>query len=829
MENAAPTEGTNAFRKLLDLPMGKRLIVLVILQLIAIFTFSAGFFPQKSVMQGDAQFWYLPDEQIHMAPKFGKLVFVVIDALRADFLFQKEASNFHFVHELLNNGKAWGYTAYSNPPTVTLPRLKGITTGSTPNFLDAILNVAEDDSSSNLKEQDSWLRQFHVHNKHMKFFGDDTWLKLFPHEFFDEVDGTNSFFVSDFEQVDLNVTRHLPKQLGNQDEWDVLILHYLGLDHIGHKGGAKSHFMPAKHREMDSIIKEIYSSIDESTLLCVMGDHGMNDLGNHGGSSAGETSAGLVFISEKLEKYEKPIAQRNVVLPVSELNENYEYLTKIQQIDLVPTLASLFNLPIPKNSIGVIIADFLQLFSKDASKIKIMDNYHQLVSVAQGYSEQTDDLTAIMSRMKDIQAKLAQSATNYDYSLIAIGYAVLIGITVITTASILRLLRLTYTTALLLGTTMILSFSTFGSSFVEEEHQLWWWITIGIVGASCISNPNEILNHLLVLVCLRFVRGWNNSGQKYFFEHTIYELLKTHNNLQWVFNTLTIFAVSCNTATHDYFSFTSSFVLASLCLVYKANWSIVNGEGIPKWLEIIVFKSCSLLQEDESSDIYSKTLVPLARLFFQASITVLIARILVHKYSSKKVGFFQDVHSIISSILIFQTSSANIPLFLVFQILSGRLHYLWTAYYSSNQAILMLLNLILQHLSFFQFGSTNSIATVNLTNAYNGVSDDYNIYTVGLLMCIGNFAPSIYWSLASSKVLYKSNTDKWSVFYRAKLPQFFFYCLFGCFLLASCIILRYHLFIWSVFSPKLCYYVTWNAFMNGLIGWVVEGLLVALY
>ena len=136
-----------------------------------------------------------------------------------------------------------GYTAYSNPPTVTLPRLKGITTGSTPNFLDAILNVAEDDSSSNLKEQDSWLRQFHINNKRIKFFGDDTWLKLFPQEFFDETDGTNSFFVSDFEEVDFNVTRHLPKQLATQDSWDVLILHFLGLDHIGHKGGAFSHFM----------------------------------------------------------------------------------------------------------------------------------------------------------------------------------------------------------------------------------------------------------------------------------------------------------------------------------------------------------------------------------------------------------------------------------------------------------------------------------------------------------------------------------------------------------------------------------------------------------
>lgn len=161
--------------------MGKRSVILLLLQIVAIFTFSIGFFPQKSVLQGDASFLYLPQQQSRSDPVFRKLVLVVIDALRSDFLFQESNSKFNFVHQLLNDGAAWGYTAYSNPPTVTLPRLKGITTGSTPNFLDAILNVAEDDLSSSLNDQDSWLRQFHNNNKRIKFFGDDTWLKLaFP-------------------------------------------------------------------------------------------------------------------------------------------------------------------------------------------------------------------------------------------------------------------------------------------------------------------------------------------------------------------------------------------------------------------------------------------------------------------------------------------------------------------------------------------------------------------------------------------------------------------------------------------------------------------------
>ena len=42
--------------------------------------------------------------------------------------------------------------------------------------------------------------------------------------------------------MDLNVTRHLDQQLDTShdwNEWDILVLHYLGLDHIGHFQGPK--------------------------------------------------------------------------------------------------------------------------------------------------------------------------------------------------------------------------------------------------------------------------------------------------------------------------------------------------------------------------------------------------------------------------------------------------------------------------------------------------------------------------------------------------------------------------------------------------------------
>lgn len=61
-------------------------------------------------------------------------------------------------------------------------------------------------------------------------------------------------------QVDNNVTRHLDSTL-KRDDWDILILHYLGLDHIGHISGPYSSLIQPKLLEMDDILKKIHSGL----------------------------------------------------------------------------------------------------------------------------------------------------------------------------------------------------------------------------------------------------------------------------------------------------------------------------------------------------------------------------------------------------------------------------------------------------------------------------------------------------------------------------------------------------------------------------------------
>jgi GPI ethanolamine phosphate transferase 3 subunit O len=87
-----------------------------------------------------------------LPPTHSRLVLIIIDALRFDFLSPEPAPSpspyYHHVFTLPSLLTAqypthsFIFNAFSDPPTVTLQRIKGITTGSLPTFVDAGSNFA---------------------------------------------------------------------------------------------------------------------------------------------------------------------------------------------------------------------------------------------------------------------------------------------------------------------------------------------------------------------------------------------------------------------------------------------------------------------------------------------------------------------------------------------------------------------------------------------------------------------------------------------------------------------------------------------------------------
>ncbi|KAJ2520784.1 mannose-ethanolamine phosphotransferase gpi13 [Coemansia sp. RSA 1939] len=384
------------------------------------------------------------------------------------------------------------YRFRADPPTTTLQRLKGLTTGQLPTFIDAGSNFA-----GSAIEEDNWLQSLRRarigdHNstelssgrddrassdqRNLVFLGDDTWMSLFPEELSDtcaaETNNTSdrvagekawtrsrpfpSLNVWDIDTVDDGVLARLPlfllpseaeertmsgqraaeirsrreewrglvrqkDMLQHPDlltadskmasarvglselhrDWDVLIAHCLGVDHCGHRYGPDHPAIGAKLAQMNKAIEYTVNAIDnsqKSTVLFVLGDHGMDPKGDHGGDSPREVDAALWMYSNKkwnskkgAERSARVVEQSAAVLENSahglsidqeirsgwwlntHLSDDYRQtsgkllmvpprMRSIPQIDFVPTVSLALGLPIPFNNLGVAIPE---MFASD--------------------------------------------------------------------------------------------------------------------------------------------------------------------------------------------------------------------------------------------------------------------------------------------------------------------------------------------------------------------------------------------------------------------------------------------------------------------------------
>lgn len=111
----------------------------------------------------------------------------------------------------------------------------------------------------------------------------------------------------------------------------------------------------------------------QSSLFVLCGDHGMNDAGNHGGSSVGETSPALLFISPKFQA--KGMQRESPVQAASSM----QYYRTVEQADITPTLSGLLGIPIPLNNLGVFIPELLSMWDHGMySSYYILDNIQRI-------------------------------------------------------------------------------------------------------------------------------------------------------------------------------------------------------------------------------------------------------------------------------------------------------------------------------------------------------------------------------------------------------------------------------------------------------------------
>lgn len=163
------------------------------------------------------------------------------------------------------------------------------------------------------------------------------------------------------------------------------------------------------------------------------------------------------------------------------------------------------------------------------------------------------------------------------------------------------------------------------------------------------------------------------------------------------------------------------------------------------------------------------------------------------------------LHHICTMLAMTQTRATNIPLFILLTVLlqaAGSVEL--------TEVEMTTLSILFQYASFFAFGGSNAISSIDLSSAYNGI-DGFRLVPVAVLTFVGNWAGSLFWTSASVLLLLEKHAQGRPEVLRRHLSlQTVFTTTSVAFVMAACTALRTHLFIWTVFSPKYLYCMAWS-------------------
>ncbi|XP_070120208.1 GPI ethanolamine phosphate transferase 2 isoform X6 [Equus przewalskii] len=831
-------------------------------------------------------------------PLFSKVVIVLIDALRDDFVFGSKGVKFMpYTTYLVEKGASHSFVAEAKPPTVTMPRIKALMTGSVPGFIDVVMNL-----NSPALLEDNVITQAKAAGKRIISYGDETWVKLFPKHFV-EYDGTTSFFVSDYTEVDENVTRHLDKVLKRGD-WDVLILHYLGLDHIGHVSGPSSPLIGRKLSEMDGVLMKIHTALLSEeretllpSLLVLCGDHGMSETGGHGASSTEEVSTPLLLVSSAFER--KP--------------GDIRHPKHVQQTDLAATLAIGLGLPIPKNSVGHLLFPaiegkpmreqlrFLHLNTVQLTKLlqenvpsyekepgfeqfKISERLHGnwiRLYLEENNSEVLFNLGTKVRRqyldaLKTLSLSLSRQVAQYDVYSMVVGTVVVLEVLTLLLLSIPQALSskaelevpllspvfslLFYLTFLVLSAVhVIVCTSTESSCYLCSLS----WLTAGgvmvlvsallcavvsaltkvLVRGKLLSknaaHSNSRWSELDLLILLGTLGHVLSLGASSFIEE---------EHQTWYFLVSTLCLALCHDIYRNYLpgddcepqrclhveggfdgatpalqdKNTSSAVL-ELNRGCKSPSSLGTLRGYEKWMVLaspwVILTCCRLLRSLNQTGVQWAHRPDLGHwltrgilearfvyvfvlgILFTGTKDLLKSQVVAAGFTVKTVGLWELYSGfvLLAALLLRPHNLPVLVLSLLIQTLMAK--FVWKPLRHDVAKVTVMHYWFGQAFFYFQ-GNSNNIATVDISAGFVGL-DTYVEIPAIFLTAFATYAGPVLW--ASHLVSFLSSEASSSALSHAG----FCYALIGSFPVSAYIILvtslRYHLFIWSVFSPKLLY------------------------
>jgi hypothetical protein len=231
--------------------------------------------------------WATAPDLETVRPLNRKLLWIVVDAMNADKAFDPRVMP--FVAGQRKHG-AWGI-ALTPSLTLTGPAIWTMGTGRSPALMEAVTNFKPPPATS-----DNLFRRMKEGRRRVFLAGEAAWshrygqwavetLALKDRGHHDTHDSDNKAFAA-------------TKKYIQKDHPDLLVVHFVGADHLGHPHGTKEIDGPYANRlrELDVQIRELAELAKSHNMaVMVMADHGMTDTGGHGGGEEKPRNAPFVW------------------------------------------------------------------------------------------------------------------------------------------------------------------------------------------------------------------------------------------------------------------------------------------------------------------------------------------------------------------------------------------------------------------------------------------------------------------------------------------------------------------------------------------------------
>ena len=241
----------------------------------------------------------------------------------------------------------------------------------------------------------------------MVFYGDHIWEPQFG-EWFSRFKEWPSSNVNDLDTLDGHVIDSVYEELNNNGgDFDIMLLHLIGVDCAGHTFGSKHSEITRKLMDTEQFIANMIDKMDDDTTLVIFGDHGMTEDGSHGGS----TNLEMHTVLFSYQKKPFPMGKK-----YRAMHEQFAKMDRsMKQVDVAAIGSMILNVPYPFSNLGIGHPAFGKSDDLKEVAADLRDNIEQVHLYIEAYCAETSadwcdfELDSFKTDLKEIDDDTGRS------------------------------------------------------------------------------------------------------------------------------------------------------------------------------------------------------------------------------------------------------------------------------------------------------------------------------------------------------------------------------------------------------------------------------------